>query len=88
MKLLSVLAVSLFIAGSAMASDLTNEVDWLDVEDQQLLELDAPYLIQVGDDWFLGTSLSKDVKDTNWEEGWTLVAKATYRGTLLKLFGK
>lgn len=87
-KIVAVLSALMLMAGVAMASDFTDKNKMFDVQDQQVIEVDAPYLVQVGDQWFLGTSISKDVKDTAWQEGFILKAKVTYRGTILKLFGK
>lgn len=45
-------------------------------------KLDAPYLIELRDNWFFGLEGSKDLYNTDFGEGWTSYGKITYTGTL------
>lgn len=45
-------------------------------------KLDAPYLVEVHKDWFVGVEGGKDLYSTSMSEGWFSYAKITYSGTL------
>lgn len=43
--------------------------------------LDAPYLIEIHRDWYVGTEAGHNFNHTNSNEGYTVVGKVTYTGT-------
>ena len=44
-------------------------------------KLDAPKLIQLNENWYIGVEGAKDLYNTNVNEGWTTYGKVTYIGT-------
>lgn len=44
-------------------------------------KLDAPNLVELRKNWYLGVEASKDLYHTDAEEGWTSFAKISYTGT-------
>ena len=44
-------------------------------------KLDAPNLVHLYGDWFLGAEGGKDLNQTNVNEGWFVYGKVTYKGT-------
>jgi len=85
--LLVVLAMMFSFSGLAMADPL---IDWFEdfEDDQQRLSLDAPYLVRIGDDWALGAEVSKDIHNTNTDQGWAFTTRVTYMRTLKSIFQK
>lgn len=49
---------------------------------------DAPKLVRIYGDWYLGAEGGKDLAYTNTSKGWFAYGKVTYNGTVLNLFGK
>jgi hypothetical protein len=45
-------------------------------------KLDMPKLVQLTENWYVGTEGGKDLNYTNVDEGWFAYAKVTYTGTL------
>ena len=46
---------------------------------------DAPYLIWLGGDWFIGAEVHKRLNGTSGSEGWEAFGKITYTGILFSL---
>lgn len=96
MKKLIALFVAIFflVASSAYAgsskkiiNNTTNVTNVTNVsssdKDEEVygLKLDAPNLVKLNEDWSIGSELSKDLNDTNADEGWSYFAKVTYFGS-------
>lgn len=45
-------------------------------------KLDAPYLVQLHENWFLGLEGGKEIISSNASEGWNANIKITWQGTL------
>ena len=86
--------LSMFVLGLALLQGVAfaePAIDWFDnlEGEQQRVEVDAPYLVNLAKDWNLGASVSKDLHGTNSDQGYAFVGKVTYTGTLFKNpFGK
>lgn len=48
-------------------------------------KLDAPYLVELHKDWYLGTEGGKEIISSNASQGWFAYGKVTYTGTLFSL---
>ena len=71
------------------ASSFHNYVNGVDDENwNHVVELDAPLLVKLYKNWFLGASVGKDLNGTKASEGWEAVAKVTHTGTHLDLTKK
>ena len=77
-KMLLIALLGLSLATPALAGDFDFDTEHNDFA----LGVDAPYLVEVNKDWYLGSEIYKDIEDTEGDEGWTFLAKATYKGTL------
>ena len=87
MKVLAIaLALAFAMASPALAGPA---VDWLeDMEGEtQVLALDAPYLVKLGNEWALGAEVSKDLHNTNSDSGWSFITRVTYLGNWKSFFG-
>lgn len=61
-----------------------NETNYYDASKDDIgAKADAPYLIKIGEDWFIGGEAGKDLYHTKSDEGWSFYGKITYTGTLL-----
>lgn len=45
-------------------------------------KLDAPYLVEVYKNWYVGVEGGKDMYSTSMSEGWNSYLKVTYTGTV------
>lgn len=45
-------------------------------------KLDAPYLVELRESWYLGAEGGKDLFNTDLNDGWYSYGKITYTGTL------
>ena len=61
------------------------EVEDKNVPNRFGAKLDAPYLVKLSDNWFIGTEGGKDLWSTNFDEAWFVYGKITYTGTLINL---
>lgn len=60
-----------------------NETNYYDASKDDIgAKFDAPYVIKIGEDWFIGGEAGKDLYHTKSDEGWTFMGKLTYTGTL------
>jgi len=46
------------------------------------VKADAPYLVKVKEDWFIGVEGGKDLEDADINEGWFAFLKVTFTGTI------
>lgn len=51
-------------------------------------KLDAPYLVQLSENWYVGVEGGKDLYETNADQGWFGYGKVTYTGTLFSFVKK
>ena len=87
MKQLIILAVAIGVLLSPTIPALADgaEIDWFETwqDEEQRVAFDAPNLVALGDDLYAGTEISKDIHNTNSDQGWVVVGKVTYTGTLV-----
>lgn len=86
-KLIALLAVLMLVSPICMANDLSFDFGEMDGE-QQVLALDAPNLVRFSENWYMGSEIEKDIHNNNRYEGWRMIAKVTYYGTLKDFFKK
>ena len=67
-------------------TNVTN--NYLDEKNEFGLKLDAPNLIEVYKNWYVGVEGGKDLYSTNMSEGWNAYGKVTYTGTLFSFIKK
>lgn len=81
-KVISLLSVAMFmcVCSLGQASQLSALSD-----EQQVIELDAPRLVKLGNDLYAGVSVSKDLHNTSSDEGVVFLAKVTWLGSLADL---
>jgi hypothetical protein len=48
--------------------------------------VDAPKLVRIYGDWYMGAEGGKDIAYTNTSKGWFAYGKVTYTGTLFTIF--
>lgn len=88
-KLIMLLGVILIStnAYAGHAFDVNNyydETNFYDASKDDIgAKADAPYLIKIGEDWFIGGEAGKDLYHAKSDEGWFFYGKITYTGTLL-----
>ena len=89
MKKLLLVLVMAFVASNAYAGhafDINNNFYSTNHYDQTKNEfgtkLDAPYLVEVYKNWFIGVEGGKDLYSTSMSEGWNSYLKVTYTGTV------
>jgi len=86
MKALVIALALMFSVGTVSAAEIDWFEDWTD--EKQVLAVDAPYLVKLGDSWALGAEVSKDLHNTNSDEGWVVTSRVTYLGNLGSFFQK
>ena len=66
------------------STDVTNNSTTIDqtLRNQFGVKADAPKLVHLYNDWYLGTEGGKALNNTSASEGWFAFAKVTYYGTL------
>lgn len=52
------------------------------------VKADAPNLVKLTDNWSLGAEVSKDLRRTAGDEGWTYWGKVTYTGSIFDFSGE
>lgn len=68
--------------------NVTNEVTEIvesEIKNEYGAKLDAPNLVRLADNWFVGVEGGKDLYQTNSDEGWFAYGKVTYTGTWFDL---
>ena len=63
-------------------TNVTNVTNVDSYENEFGAKLDAPYLVELRENWFLGLEGGKDLYNTDADQGWFSYAKITYTGTL------
>ena len=93
-KLLSLIVLMLITVPVFAKTTITNNTTVINptavvVNDKNLFGpmVDAPKLVRIYGDWYMGAEGGKDIAYTNMSKGWFAYGKVTYTGTLFTLFG-
>ena len=79
--LLIALAISVLLIGTSYATDRVIE----DNDVLQSIQVDVPNVVKINKDLALGVEMEKDLVQTNANEGYSVVFKVTYSGSLINL---
>ena len=82
-KILSFLAITLFLFSPIAFAEIQNYEE--DIESG--VEVDAPNLIELNDNWHVGVEAKKQLNQTNSNEGYSVYGKVTYSGIWFDLNG-
>ena len=87
-------AILSIMAACVLSMPSVSEATSFDIEKidqyQEMVMVDAPRLIELGADWYVGPMIGKDINGTTSNEGWMVGGKVSYFGTAIslpKLFG-
>lgn len=79
-KVMFALLALLMLAAPAYAG-----FDWEEIDDyREIVMVDAPMLVEIAPDWYAGASVAKDINGTGSNDGWAVLGKISWMGSLYK----